>query len=85
MRTVKIQISRRIRTVWSGSGVIKLFPWSTQLSMKFILLINVQMPKTVGILTFISMINTILRGLKQETSSFVGIIVFISCWNTVLS
>ena len=40
----------------SGPEVIKLF--STQLSMKFILLINVKMPTTVGILTFISMINT---------------------------
>ena len=37
--------------------VIKLFPCSTQLSMKTILLINVKMPTVVGILTFISMIN----------------------------
>ena len=38
--------------------VIKLFSYSTQLSTKFILLINVKMPTIVGILTFISMINT---------------------------
>ena len=45
--------------------VIKLFPGSTQLSTKFILLINVKillinvkMPTIVGIITFISMINT---------------------------
>ena len=38
--------------------VIKLFPDSTQQSTKFILLINVKMPTIVGILTFISMINT---------------------------
>ena len=38
--------------------VIKLFSCSTQLSTKFILLINVKMPTIVGILTFISMINT---------------------------
>ena len=31
---------------------------STQLSMKFIQLINVKMPTIVGNLTFISMINT---------------------------
>ena len=37
--------------------VIKLFSCSTQLSMKFILLINVKMSTIVGILTFISMIN----------------------------
>ena len=40
------------------SEVIKLFSCSTQLSMKFILLINVKLPTIVGILTFISMINT---------------------------
>ena len=38
--------------------VITLFPCSTQLSKKFILLINVKMPMIVGILTFINMINT---------------------------
>ena len=37
---------------------MKLFSYSTQLSTKFILLINVQMPTTVGILIFISMVNT---------------------------
>ena len=44
--------------------VIKLIPCSTQLSMKFILLINVKMPTIVGILTFISMINTTSERLK---------------------
>ena len=39
--------------------VIKLFSCSTKLSTTFILLINVKMPTIVGILTFISMINTI--------------------------
>ena len=55
--------------------VIKLFPCSTQLSTKFIQLINVKMPTTVVILTFISMINTTAASLKPETSSFVGILV----------
>ena len=41
-----------------GIEVIKLFSYSTQLSTKFILLINVKMPTIVGILTFISKINT---------------------------
>ena len=41
-----------------GLEVIKHFSCSTQLSMKFIMLINVKMPTTVGILTFISRINT---------------------------
>ena len=48
----------------------KLFPCSTTLSTKFILLINVKMPTivkmatSVGPLTFISMINTISERLK---------------------
>ena len=37
-----------------GPEVIKLFSCSTQLSMKFFLLIIVKMPTVVGILTFMS-------------------------------
>ena len=36
----------------------KTFSYSTHLSKKYILLINVKMSTIVGILTFISMINT---------------------------
>ena len=39
---------------------------STQLSMKFILLINVKMPTIVGILTCISSINTSYESLKER-------------------
>ena len=49
-----------------GSGVIKLLSYSTQLSTKFILLINVKMPTIVGILTFIGMINTTSERLKAR-------------------
>ena len=42
---------------------------------EIILLINVEMPTIVGILTFISRINT-----KSE-----GILVFMSSWNAMLS
>ena len=61
----------------AGPEVIKRFPCSTQLrtksillinvkmlSTKFVLLINVKMPTIVGILTFISMINTTYERLK---------------------
>ena len=49
--------------------IIILFPCSTQiLSMKFIMLINVKMPRMVGILTFISMINTVF--MNQHFSFF---------------
>ena len=49
----------------SGSEVKKLFICSTQLSMKFFLLLNVKMPTIVGILTFMSMKNSILAGLSD--------------------
>ena len=47
-----------------GPEVFKKKLYSTQLSTKFILLINVKMPTIVGILTFISMINTTSEILK---------------------
>ena len=59
-----------------GSEVIKLFSYSTQLSTKFILLINVKKPTIVGILTFIGMINTTSERLKARNFLFVGILVF---------
>ena len=46
--------------------VIKLFSCSTQLSTKFIQLVNVKMPTIVGILTFISRISTISEGFKAS-------------------
>ena len=49
-----------------GPKVIKLFSCSTQLSTKFILLISVKMPTIVGILTFISTINTTYERLKAR-------------------
>ena len=55
----------------SGPEVIKLFSCSTQLITKLILLINVKMPTIkmptiVGILTFISLINTPSERLKAS-------------------
>ena len=52
--------------------VIKKFPCSTQLSTKFILLINVEMSTIDGILSFISMINTISERHKARK--------FFICW-----
>ena len=54
--------------------VIKLFSCSTQLSMKFILRINVKMTTIVDILTFISRINTSVS-LKARK---ISILVFMS-------
>ena len=49
-----------------GPKVMTSFSYSTQLSTKFIMLINVKMPIIVGILTFISMINATSEGLKAR-------------------
>ena len=54
------------QNVQPGTEVIKLLSCSTQLSTKFIRLINVKMPTIVGILTFISMINTTSERLKAR-------------------
>ena len=55
-----------------GLEVINFFPCSTQLSRKFILLINVEMPTNVDILTFISMNYTTSERLKARK--------FFICW-----
>ena len=44
----------------------KTFLYSTQLSTEFILLIIVKMPTIIGILTFISMMNTACERLKAR-------------------
>ena len=57
-----------------GSEVIKLFSSSTQMSTKFILLINIKMPTIVSILTFISMINTTSE--RQKSKILLNLSVF---------
>ena len=56
--------------------VVKLLSGLFRLSMIFILLINVKMPTIVGILSFISRIDTRLRVIKQEKSLFFRKLVF---------
>ena len=58
--------------------VIKLFSWSTQLSMKFFLLINVKMPTIVGILTFICGKNNTLGLSESENAEFLYIYILMS-------
>ena len=60
----------------TGPEVIKLFSCSTQLSTKFILLINVKMPTIVGISTFISMINTSAERLKARNFFYMQVFYF---------
>ena len=63
-RTGKTQT--KLETSSLAQRLKKLFPCSTQLSTKFILLINVKMPTIVGIFSFISMINTTSERLKAR-------------------
>ena len=60
--------SQMIFETFPGPEVIKLFSCSTQLSMKFSPLINVKMPKIVGILTFMRGKNSIL-GISEPKNS----------------
>ena len=58
--------------------VIKLFSCSTQLSIKFFLLINVKMSILVGILTFKSGKNSILGLSEPKKVKFLNIFIFMS-------
>ena len=51
---------------------MKPFSCSAQLRLKFILLINVEMPTIVGILTFISRINYRLWSSEPSISIYLG-------------
>ena len=62
----------------------KTFSYSTQLRTKFILLTNVKIPTMVGILTFISRINTTSERFKTLLHLSV-LLVFMRSWNSVLS
>ena len=58
----------------SGPEFIKLFSCSTQLSINFFLLINVKMPTNVGILTFVSVKNSILGLSEPKKVEFLDIL-----------
>ena len=57
---------------------MKFFSCSTQLSMKFFLLINVKMPTVVGILSFMSWKNSILGLFESEKAEFLDIFILMS-------
>ena len=69
----------------SGPDVIKLFSCSTQLSTKYILLINIKMPTIVGISTFITMINKTSESLKARKVVIFSSLVFMSSCDFMLS
>ena len=57
VQIVHVSTDNKRRDLTTGHEVINLFSCSTQLELKFILLKNVKMPTTAGILTFISRID----------------------------
>ena len=59
---------REVTFSGAGAEVIKPFSCSSQLSLKFILLINVKMPTIVGILTFMSRINYCFLSFEFSTN-----------------
>ena len=62
----RTEIPMPITFLHPGSDIIKLFSCSTELSMKFFLLINVKMPIIVGILTSMPRKNSILGFSETE-------------------
>ena len=67
-----------------GREIIKIFPCSIQLSMKFFLLINVKMP-IVGILTFTIRKNSIPGLSELKNTDFLDIFMLMSIYNFMLS
>ena len=65
--------------------VIKLFPCSTHLSRKLLLLMNVEMPTFVGILTFMSWKNRIIGLSEPLKAAFHDIFKLMSISNFILS
>ena len=59
----------------SGPEIIKHFSCSTQLSMKFFLLINVKIPTIVGILTFMSGKNSTLGLSEPKKAEFLNMFI----------
>ena len=64
----------RLISTLPGPEVIHNLKFNS-LSMKLILLINVKMPKIVGILTFMNMINTTFESVK------VGKVFIVHCFS----
>ena len=84
---IDIFLSYSLTFLYTGKkpGGYKTVFCSIQMSMKFILLINVKMPIIVGNLTFIGRIKTTSEFLKQENIFFLNILAFNSSLNIMLS
>ena len=72
---MQMRRSPRLKAGRPWPEIIKLFSCSTQLSVKFFLLINVKMPTIVGILTFMSGKNRILGLSEPKKAEFLDIFI----------
>ena len=72
-------------SIWTWCRCNNAFSCSTQLSMKFILLINVKMPIIVGILTFISRIEYKIPEFYRKRNLDFQHFIFMSYWYSMLS
>ena len=82
---ISLQIKSRHEKTCPGPEVIKKNLCSTQLSTKFILLINVKMATIVGILTLMSRIMTVCGDLNLKFPLISAISVSMSSLNFMLS
>ena len=69
----------------SGPEVIKLFSCSTQLSMKFVLLINLKLLTIANSFLLNTAEHETFSANKYENATIVGIFIFISGENFMLS
>ena len=76
--------SLRVNPMTSGYQVIKK-TCSTQLQLKFILLVDVKIPTIVGIFTFISRLNAKIESLKATELYFFTIVLYMSNLKSVHS
>ena len=76
--TYVLLVLSRLLSAISGLKVIKQILCSNQISMEFIMLINVKMPTIVGILTFIRIVNTPSEKLK-------AINIYVSTFKEIMS
>ena len=74
-----------LNSAYPGPEVIKLFSCSTQLIMNFFLLINVKMPTTVGILTFMIGKNSSLDLTEPYKAKFLDFFILMSILNFMLN
>ena len=83
--SVRIHNHKSSFSIWTWCRCNNACSCSTQLSMKFILLINVKMPTIVGILTFISRIKSKIPEVNSKRNLDFQHFIFMTYWYSMLS